>query len=245
MTLLAIDAGNTRSKWGVHDGVAWAHRGIIATAEAGELQQALPALPAPARIIIANVAGPAVQSEIGEALSGFAAQPEWIAACAEQCGVRSSYANPAQLGPDRWAALIAARNLYGGPCVVVNAGTTATVDALSAEGIFLGGFIVPGYNLMRQALSQNTARLELQAGRVSFFPDNTGDAIASGAANAIAGAVERMIRYMADIAPLQPVAVLSGGDAGIIAPLLSARVELVDNLVLEGLLCIGASGVGA
>lgn len=245
MRLLAIDAGNTRIKWGVHDGAAWSHRGVVATADAHALRESLTTLTAAERVVIANVAGDAVRREIAESLAGFAAQPEWIEGRAEQCGVRSSYANPAQLGPDRWAALIAARHLHGGSCVVVNAGTTTTVDALSAEGIFLGGFIVPGYNLMRQTLSRNTARLKLQDGHVSFFPDNTGDAIASGAANAIAGAVERMIAYMALTAAIEPGVVLSGGDAEIIMPLLNARVELVDNLVLEGLLCIGASGVGA
>ena len=245
MTLLAIDAGNTRIKWGLHDGTAWCDRGVVATAEARTLREALTALRAPERIVVANVAGEAVQREIGESLGGFTAQPEWLEARAEQCGVRSSYANPAQLGPDRWAALIAARHLNGGPCVVVNAGTTTTIDALSAEGIFLGGFIVAGYSLMRRTLSQNTARLELQEGHVTFFPDNTGDAIASGAANAIAGAVERMIGFMAQTTAVEPGVLLSGGDAEIIVPLLNARVELVDNLVLEGLLCIGASGVGA
>ena len=88
---------------------------------------------------------------------------------AEQCGVRSSYAEPAQLGADRWAALIGARRRYAGPCAVVNAGTTMTVDALSAEGIFLGGFIVPGLELMREALARNTAQLKAQDGRFSFF----------------------------------------------------------------------------
>ena len=243
MTLLAIDAGNSRIKWAFHDGSSWTQRGVVETANAGGLAEAVAALSAPGRILVANVAGDAVQSAIAESVRGFATQPQWIVSRAEQCGVRSSYADPAQLGPDRWSALVGARHLYEGPCTVVNAGTTTTVDALSADGIFLGGFIVAGYRLMGHALSQNTARLKLQEGRVSFFPDNTGDAIASGAANAIAGAIERMARFMADTGGVEPAIVLSGGDAEIIVPLLSGRVEVVDNLVLEGLLRIGASGV--
>jgi type III pantothenate kinase len=242
--LLAIDAGNSRIKWGVHDGAAWSQRGVVATADAQSLADALSGVSEPEGIIAANVAGDSVQRQIEESLSGFSVKVQWIVSRDEQCGVRSSYANPAQLGPDRWAALVAARRLHGGGCAVVNAGTTTTIDALSAEGIFLGGFIVPGLTLMRHALSQKTAGLKLQDGGVSFFPNNTGDAIASGAANAIAGAIDRMVRYIAETAGGEPTVLLSGGDAAVIGPLLSGRVELVDNLVLEGLVCIGASSVG-
>jgi type III pantothenate kinase len=96
---------------------------------------------------------------------------------------------------------------------------------------------------MKDALAQNTARLKLQNGAFSVFPDNTGDAIASGALNAMTGAIERMVRYMADAGEADALVMLSGGDAGVVAPLLLARVQLVDNLVLEGLKCIGASDV--
>ena len=94
-------------------------------------------------------------------------------AAAQQCGVRSSYVDPAALGPDRWAALIGAWHLTGGACVVVNAGTTMTVDALNGEGVFLGGCIVPGAALMREALARDTANLALRAGaRVVSEPVN-------------------------------------------------------------------------
>lgn len=242
MRLLAIDAGNTRVKWGVREGARWLERGTSATAEVAR------GAPAPApwrtveRVLIANVAGSAVAQAIEAALAA-GPTPCWVAARAEQCGVRSAYADPAQLGPDRWAALIGARALCEGPCIVANAGTTLTVDALSGDSIFLGGCIVAGYELMRGALAANTARLALREGRFSFFPDNTGDAIASGALNALAGAIERMIRHMIETGEAQPVVVLSGGDAALLAPRLNVTPRLVDNLVLEGLARIGAEDV--
>jgi type III pantothenate kinase len=192
--------------------------------------------------MITNVAGERVAQVIAAALPP-AAEPRWVVSRAEQCGVRSGYAEPAQLGADRWAALIGARHLYAGPCVVVNAGTTMTVDALSSESIFLGGFIVPGYALMRDALGRNTAQLALRDGAFSFFPDNTGDAIASGALNALAGAVDRMCRYVVETGEDEPVVVLSGGNAALLRPRLNGEPQLVDNLVLEGLVRIGASDV--
>lgn len=243
MKLLAIDSGNSRIKWGLHENGRWRARGAVPTPQSAQLSHALSGLDAPERIVVAHVAGDDAAGQIGQALARFDVQPVWIVSRDEQCGVRSGYAQPAQLGPDRWAALVAARQRYDGPCVVVNAGTTMTVDALTSEGIFLGGFIVPGYALMRQTLSGNTARLRLQEGSFSFFPDNTGDAIASGAANALAGAADRMVRYMHETGEGDAMILLSGGDAPMLAPLLSTRVQVVDNLVLEGIVCIGASDV--
>ena len=126
--------------------------------------------------------------------------------------------------------------------MVVNAGTTLTVDALSSEGIFVGGYIVPGYAMMREALTGRTALLKSQTGRFSFFPDNTGDAIESGILNALAGAVERMSRYLAHTGQEDACILLSGGDAALLEPLLPAP-RLVDNLVLDGLVRIGTDDV--
>ena len=242
MKVLAIDAGNTRVKWGVHDGQAWTHKGARATADAHLLRDALAPAGAVERIVISNVAGESVASALLAALRTEPA-PYWVVSRADQCGVRSGYAEPSQLGADRWAALIGARHLYAGPCVVVNAGTTMTVDALSAESIFLGGFIVAGFDLMRSALDSNTAKLKLREGAFSFFPDNTGDAIASGALNALAGAVDRMCRYLVETGEDEPIVVLSGGNAAILEPRLNGRAQVVDNLVLEGLARIGSSDV--
>ena len=116
-----------------------------------------------------------------------------------------------------------------------------TVDALNSEGIFVGGVIVPGFMLMRNALASNTALLKLHDGHFSFFPDNTVDAMCSGALNALAGAVDRMLRYLNETGE-EAMVLLSGGDAALLEPMLSIP-RVVDNLVLEGLLRIGASDV--
>lgn len=190
------------------------------------------------RVVGTNVAGADVQVKIHEALG---IEPRWVSARREQCGVRSSYANPAQLGADRWAALIGARQLVAGACVVANAGTTMTVDALSADSIFVGGFIVAGYELMRETLARNTAQLKIQDGGFAFFPDNTGDAIASGAINALTGAIERMMSYVRTTGEDEPAVLVSGGGGPRLLPYLNGDVRLVENLVLEGLARIGAT----
>lgn len=239
--VLAIDAGNTRIKWGLHDGTRWRARAWVATAQAGRLKATFARLPRPHAIVISNVAGSSLRDKLRKTLPAEPA-PQWLKSAREEAGIRSSYAAPAQLGCDRWAALIGAHRLFGGAAVVVNAGTALTVDALTADGVFAGGMIAPGVQLMRHALADNTAGLKLRPGRFSYFPDSTGDAIMSGAINASCGAIERMARFLEDAGQGAPLCVISGGGAALLAPHLNLEVKLVDNLVLEGLLTIARGG---
>lgn len=236
--ILAIDAGNSRIKWGWFDRGRWEKQGWVPTTEAMTLGSVLAPNAAPEAVVVSNVAGEAVRASIASAVAPYGVVPQWSVSRARQCGIVSGYAEPAQLGSDRWAAMIGAWHLVHGPCVVVNAGTTLTVDAVSGEGVFLGGCIVPGIALMRAALARDTAQLPLEEGKFAYFPDCTADAVMSGAVNALVGAVERMLKYMQQTGEHEPLVVLSGGAAASIAPWINGRVELVDNLVLEGLVCI-------
>lgn len=238
MRILAIDAGNSRIKWGVHDGRGWLVQDWIATASAARLWRRLSRLPHPDVGLACNVAGTGVGRVLGAALRRLGLPVRFASSRARQCGVASSYERPSQLGPDRWAALIGAWHLFHGPCLVVNAGTTMTVDALDGDGVFLGGVIVPGVDLMRKSLARETAGLKLQAGCFAYFPARTADAIASGTVNALAGAVERMHRFMREAGLGAPLTVVSGGAAGMLAPALTVAAEVVDNLVLEGVVRI-------
>jgi type III pantothenate kinase len=213
-------------------------QGWVATARAPSLAQPWARLEPPDLVIAANVAGVRVAGKLDAAVRRFKRRIRYARSAARQCGVSNSYQAPAQLGADRWAALIGARHLHRGACVVVNAGTTMTADALTADGVFLGGIIVAGPDLMRGALARNTAQLRPRRGRFAFFPAGTADAIESGAVNALAGAVERMVRLMQKAGEQEPLMVLSGGSAHPLAAHLNGALEVVDNLVLEGLVRI-------
>ena len=227
MNLLAIDAGNTRIKWGLHDGQQWQQRGYLAHDEIGLLPTHVASAD---HIIVSNVAGAAV----GLAIAASFPAAITIHATTRQCGVSNHYEQPSQLGSDRWAALIAAHQLGAGTALIVGAGTALTVDALHA-GEFLGGIIAPGYQLMRSALTQNTAQLNVDTGAFTRFPDNTADAITSGCQLALIGAIEHMAATLQQRTQ-QPVQIwLNGGDADLLAPHLSLPVRLEDNLVLTGL----------
>jgi type III pantothenate kinase len=235
MTVLLLDAGNTRLKWGLHDGARWLAQDTLEYARIAELPRAVAARGTPAHALGANVAGERVAAAVGAALAALRIPLTWNTSGHEQCGVRNSYGDPAQLGADRWAAAIGAHTLFGAAAVVVNAGTAITVDALTADGVFLGGLILPGLTLMRDALAEGTAQLPRADGTFAFFPASTADAIASGALNAACGAIERMADYLEASGGVAPVLLLSGGDAAQLAPHLAAETRLVDNLVLEGL----------
>jgi type III pantothenate kinase len=238
MRILAIDAGNSRIKWGLHEDGSWLVQGWVNTARNAALARAWSAIARPDAVIAANVAGTKAARAIIAAARRFRRRVRFVRSRPSQCGVKNAYANPAQLGPDRWAALIAARHLHRGPCVVVNIGTTMTVDALTADGVFLGGLIVAGSGLMHAALARGTARLRPRGGKFTFFPARTADAIESGTVNALAGAVERMLRFMGEAGQAEPLTLVSGGAAQLVAPQLNGTVEVVDNLVLEGVVRI-------
>lgn len=236
--ILAIDAGNTRIKWGVHDGSAWVASGAVDTAAAARLAQSWAAAPAAGKAIASNVAGDSVRAALEGACAKRGIALQVIASQARQLGVVNGYGEPGQLGADRWAALIAAHRLEPGNKLVVNVGTALTIDALAADGRFLGGLIVPGPALMRRSLDRGTAGLRLTEGRFDVFPRSTPDAITSGAIQAGAGAIAQMRDAMARLGLAPGRAVLSGGAAGELAPHLPIDCAIHENLVLDGLALI-------
>lgn len=235
---LLIDAGNTRIKLALADGEDWSPVESLSSLQAGDLIQRFAGLPDVQQVWVSNVAGEEVGQHIRDACKARHWSPQFIAAHAVQCGVRNGYEQPAQLGSDRWAALIAAWHRTGGACLVVNCGTATTIDALSAQGEFLGGLILPGVELMRRSLSVATAQLRSTDGEYASFPRNTADALFSGAIQASCGAIQRQYALLDDAAvPL----LLSGGAAEQLRPHLrhlNLPLHIVDNLVLQGLLLI-------
>ena len=241
--ILAIDAGNSRVKWGwlevSPDGTTrWTSVATVSLIEFAATSDHINPFSTthedPEQIVISNVAGDGAHQLIVNWTSIFDAEPKWLRAEATRCGVINSYERPEQLGADRWAALIAARSLHNGPCLVVNAGTATTVDMLEADGRFLGGVILPGVELMRFVLHEHTGRLPLQEGSYKDMPRNTLDAIETGCRHAQAGAIERMYRTFREIDGT-PLCLVAGGAGRLLMDQISVPRRYVENLVLEGL----------
>jgi len=235
ISVLAIDAGNTRIKWGVHDGTTWRVTGAVETAHADRLKDSLRSAKSLDKAIASNVAGAAAQGAI-EALCKAADVPvRFVRSEAKQLDVTNGYRDPSQLGTDRWVALIAAHHARPGHKLVISAGTALTIDALTADGRFLGGVIVPGPALMRRSLDRATAALRESDGAVRDFPASTPEAIATGAILACAGAADRLAKSMDAHGTPPGLIILSGGAAKELAPALGLPHELHENLVLDGL----------
>jgi type III pantothenate kinase len=244
---LLIDAGNTLIKWAVVSRDERLHSGVLPVDQAGGLPGLFTGrfdgggtdFQGIQQIWVSNVAGEEVARHIRNIRIGQkldqSVQLHFIAAHEMQCGVHNGYTKAGQLGSDRWAALIAAWHLVRGKCLVVNSGTATTIDTLSGQGEFLGGLIVPGVELMQRSLSAATDQLKAGRGAYVPLPKNTADALFSGAVQATCGAIERQYALLGD--DTAPV-VLSGGAAGVLQKVLKLPLNVVDNLVLQGLLLI-------
>lgn len=247
MRTLALDVGNTRLKWACFVGGVMREHGAMMLEEISSLNATQwKSLRPPDRIIGSNVAGEAVRHRVEDQLSRWRPTPEWIVSQGFECGVANGYDRPSLLGPDRWAALIAARKRVPvGSCLVITVGTAVTIDALDERGLFVGGLIVPGFGLMLDALEAGTAGLRVPSGDFQSFPTNTSNALMSGGVHALAGAAERMLCLLTERTGHQSHVLLAGGAAPKLAPHLQFPYTMVDNLVLEGLAVIAESHVQA
>ncbi len=248
---LAIDIGNTRLKWALYEA---ARPGALLQASGAAFQETIDTLaegawrdlPAPAAMLGSNVAGEAVRRRVEEQLELWDIEPRWIVPSAHAADVVNGYDHPARLGADRWAALAGARwhVLRRGqpqPALVVMVGTAVTVDSLDAQGNFLGGLILPGFGLMLRALEQGTSGLRVPTGEVVDFPTNTSDALMSGGAHALAGAIERIHRRLvAHCGGRAPLCLMTGGAAVKMAPITDLAFETIDSLIFDGLLALQA-----
>ncbi|KQV60805.1 type III pantothenate kinase [Pelomonas sp. Root1217] len=252
MSFLAIDIGNTRLKWAVYEdgaepGSPPTQHGAVFLENIDRLaDDDWQHLAPPARILGSNVAGDAVRRRVEEQMEHWDLVPRWVVPAAEAAGVKNGYDHPTRLGADRWVAVIGAhahakKRGFEGPVLVVMVGTAVTVDALSTDGEFLGGLILPGHGIMLRALEGGTAGLRVPTGEVCDFPTNTSDALTTGGTFAITGAIERMFRLLAKREGCEPLLLMTGGAGWKVAPALDAPHELIEGLIFDGLLAINSA----
>jgi type III pantothenate kinase len=240
--MLLVDLGNTRLRWATHSGGVLGESCSLAhhrTFDAALFERAWGGMSAPQRLIIANVVG----SCAGEALRAWAHEhwqvaPEVAGARRAACGVSNAYAEPARLGIDRWAALVAAHNRYNGPLAVVDCGTAITVDAVTSDGRHLGGLIAPGCALMGRALdagTQGVGRTEPGGCAALSLGADTLTGAACGVLHGAVGFIEHAVATAERSLNAVPRVVLTGGDAVRLRPFLRASCVHEPDLVLAGL----------
>ena len=244
---LLVDLGNTRLKWALAHADHWhAGAGVV---YAGGLPQALDNawgnMASPDLIVNSSVAGSTHDATLRQWIGAHwpATPSHFISSPRSGFGIRNSYAEPVRLGCDRWAALVGARRQVDGAVCVVDCGTAVTLDALSADGVFLGGVILPGLALARQSLLACAPGIRATDGSdASCFARSTADGVAAGTQFGLAGAVERIAHEFAvQLGDTQQI-ILTGGDALALGRQLKGRFSYVihhePELVLKGLAVI-------
>ena len=162
-------------------------------------------------------------------------------------GIPIRYDNPHEVGPDRLANAVAAKERYGAPCIVVDFGTSTNFDVVSPEGEYVGGVLAPGVEISMEALFARAARL-INVDFVeppSVIGKSTASALQSGLVYGFAGQVDGIVDRIRGELGAEAKAVATGGLADLIAP--HARtIERVDPwLTLEGLRLVWERNAGA
>jgi type III pantothenate kinase len=248
MTVL-LDAGNSRFKWarlreGSLSDVSSEHYSSYDRAQG--VVAALAAIDAPQRLLVASVLGDDFREELKRlAASRLGVEPEFVVPVESAYGIRVAYANPSELGADRFAALVAARWQFQQPSIVVDCGTALTIDALTADGEHLGGLILPGLALLRRSLTEHTALINvgLEDNDAHLFGRSTSHGVRSGTLRALIAAIDRIVadmtNYMIEHCDRAAVNHLMTGGAGAhLLPHLAIDYVLEPWLVLQGLAII-------
>ncbi len=240
--LLAVDVGNTQTVYGLYeDGELGEHWRVATEAnrtgdELGALVGRFIDLDRVDGICLSSTVPPLVR-EYEIFAERWAKAPLLVLGPGVKTGIPIRYDNPAEVGPDRIANAVAAKERYGAPAIVVDFGTSTNFDVVSPEGEYVGGVLAPGIEISMEALFQRAARL-LKVDFVeppAVIGKSTATALQSGLVYGFAGQVDGIVgRIRAELGADAP-AIATGGLADLIAPH-SETISRVDPwLTLEGL----------
>jgi type III pantothenate kinase len=240
--LLAIDVGNTQTALGLfEDGVLARHWRLATEPQrtGDELRLFLGGL-----LELGSLDGICLASTVPtlirsyEELAADVGTRLLVLGPGTRTGIPIRYDDPREVGPDRIANAVAARERHGAPCVVVDFGTSTNFDVVSADGEYVGGVLAPGIEISMEALFERAARLV----KVDYVAPETAigktteSALRSGLVYGFAGQVDGIVdRIRAELGDDRAPVVATGGLAELIAPH-SRTVKSIDPyLTLEGL----------
>lgn len=239
---LIVDLGSRRVAWrGLGSSDSLVHAGAPGACFA----RAFAGVPKPEEVVVGSVAPETVTRNLSEwCRETWGLLPRELAATAEAGGVRSVYAEPARLGIDRWAALVAAWKAYEGAVLIADCGTAVTMDYLAADGRHRGGLIAPGLGLMREALASGTrvAPTSRFAPTPPLLGTDTELAVTGGALAAVAGLLGYVAEKTAARHGPPRALLLTGGDAPVVRKRLGGGWQWVSELVLDGLDLLAEEG---
>jgi type III pantothenate kinase len=233
--ILELDLGNSAGKFRLLENKNIVARGRF---EYQELDLFLQKLPTNLhRIRAVSVLADDKQKNIFQLLEQHTARPvELVVVQSDACGVLNGYDDATLLGADRWLAIVAAWQQFNCACMVVDVGSAVTIDLLDDRGRHCGGYIIPGFDLMADALISGTGKIRIDAPLLGLSPGkNTQQAVGHGSVLAIVAAInlaESLFEKQLQVAPL---VVLTGGAAQQLLTYLPEKTQYQTDLVFEGL----------
>jgi type III pantothenate kinase len=247
MSLLVIDLGNTRLKWGWQDttGLLVGDPVVHRDTDLDELLQRTWTFPiAPQRVLMTAVASTTLADQLTRWLQKkWNITPELVGSTAQLGVLKNAYVHPEQLGSDRWVAMLEAWYTVQSTVCVIDCGTAVTIDAVDKSGQHLGGIIMPGFNTMLSALMSTTS-LVLDKPRI---PDTFGlatstqAAIATGTSQSIISLVDKTLGWLEQKTGETAECFITGGDSERLSSLIEHSHTVDSDLVIKGLVRI-ASG---
>jgi type III pantothenate kinase len=240
--LLAVDVGNTQTLFALYDGQARGESWRIATEshrtgdELGALFSDFLELRTLTGVCLSSTV-PQLVTAYEQFVARFTGAELLVVGPGVKTGITIRYDDPRDVGPDRIANAVAARERYGAPAIVVDFGTSTNFDVVSPEGEYVGGVLAPGIEISMDALFERAARLR----KVDFVEPptvigkTTVHALQSGLVYGFAGQVDGIVEGIRGELGVEAPTVATGGLADLIVP--HARtIETVDPfLTLEGL----------
>jgi len=235
--LLAIDIGNSFTKFGVFENDSLRYRLDIPTVRrqtAADIYN--PEIQYIHAVIISSVVPELKNAYLELAEKYYRVTPIFVDSSFD-FKLKINYLPPENLGVDRLVAAFAAIEKYGEPCVVCDFGTATTIDVVNSKSEYLGGIIAPGMRAMSNALFLKTSQLpQIEIGKPeSVIGNSTVHSIQAGIYFGYIGLVDGIIERIIGELGETPKVIATGGFAHLIAES-SEKIEIVEeNLMLEGL----------
>lgn len=236
--LLAVDIGNSNTKFGLFDGEHLVSKVSVPTNPdtfKNDVAEIFGDVTVTAAIICSVV--PVAEQTLDEVLREPLGVEPILVRNDFDFGLKINYKPIASVGTDRLVNAFAAVEKYGVPCIVCSFGTATTIDVVNANREMLGGAIAPGMKTMATALSLNTAKLpEIEIAKPdSVIGDTTVGSILSGVFYGQIGMAEGMISRFQNEIDGKAKVIATGGFSRPIAEH-TDLIDIVDpNLLLDGL----------